>query len=75
LRVVRPRLAELRALARDPRLPRRWRWALVGLVAYLASPIDLIPDFIPVLGQLDDVVIAALVLRGARRALRDYAAP
>lgn len=50
-------------LTRDPRLPRRHRVLLLGVTAYLAMPIDLIPDFIPVAGQLDDVVIVALVLR------------
>jgi uncharacterized membrane protein YkvA (DUF1232 family) len=56
-------LVLFRRLLADPRVPR-WRKALiVALVAYLASPIDLVPDFIPVAGQLDDVVISALVLR------------
>ena len=58
-------------LLRDPRVPRRAKAALAFAVPYLASPIDLIPDFIPVLGQLDDalVVIAVLgyVARGAGR--------
>ena len=47
------------------------RWArglaLVVLLAWLISPIDLIPEFIPVLGPLDDVVVAVLVLRYVRR--------
>jgi uncharacterized membrane protein YkvA (DUF1232 family) len=50
-------------LLRDPRVPRRAKVALVLLVPYLASPIDLIPDFIPVLGHLDDAVLVALALR------------
>jgi len=50
-------------LARDPRVPRGSKW-LLGLAAvWLVSPIDLIPEFIPVLGPLDDAVVAALVLR------------
>ena len=50
-------------LLRDPRVPRR-RKALLGFLAgYLALPFDLIPDFIPVLGQLDDAVLVVLVLR------------
>jgi uncharacterized membrane protein YkvA (DUF1232 family) len=54
-------------LARDRRVsPLRRLWLLV-LGAYLASPIDLIPDFIPVIGQLDDAALAALVLRGVVR--------
>ena len=65
---VRERAALVRRMATDPRMPLRWRIALWGLLAYLASPIDLIPDFIPVLGQLDDLLIAGLVLRGAMRA-------
>src|ERR671937_2518493 len=51
-------------LARDPRVPRRRKLLLLVLVAYLASPIDLIPDFIPVAGQLDDALLVALTLRG-----------
>jgi uncharacterized membrane protein YkvA (DUF1232 family) len=50
-------------LAREPRVPRRRKLLLVGLVAYLSLPFDLVPDFIPVAGQLDDVIIVALVLR------------
>jgi uncharacterized membrane protein YkvA (DUF1232 family) len=46
-----------------------WRKALVaGLVAYLAMPIDLVPDYIPIAGQLDDAIIVALVLRTVLRA-------
>lgn len=55
----------------DPRLPAYSRLALIALVVYLALPIDLIPDFIPVLGQIDDVVMlslgAALILRSLPR--------
>jgi uncharacterized membrane protein YkvA (DUF1232 family) len=50
-------------IARDPAVPRRRRLALVVLAAYLASPIDLVPDFIPVAGQADDALLVALALR------------
>ena len=50
-------------LLREPRLTRREKVPLALLVAYLALPIDLVPDVIPVAGQLDDVILAALVLR------------
>ena len=60
-----PQLAGLVArLAGDPRVPRRVKVVLGGLAVYLASPIDLIPDFIPVVGYLDDVVLVAIVLDG-----------
>lgn len=53
----------LRRILADPRVPRR-RKALIALaIGYLATPLDLVPDFIPVAGQLDDAVIVALVLR------------
>ena len=54
-------------LLHDPRVPRRKKALLVGLAGYLALPFDLVPDFIPVAGQLDDVVIVALVLRNLLR--------
>jgi uncharacterized membrane protein YkvA (DUF1232 family) len=58
-----PRLARLIwRLARDPRVPPRSKATLVLLGAYVVSPVDLIPDFIPGLGQLDDIVIAAFAL-------------
>jgi uncharacterized membrane protein YkvA (DUF1232 family) len=54
-------------LARDPRVPRRRKLLLLALVGYLALPVDLVPDFIPVAGQLDDAIIVALVLRSLVR--------
>jgi uncharacterized membrane protein YkvA (DUF1232 family) len=51
----------------DQRVPRRKKALLVALTGYLALPFDLVPDFIPVAGQLDDVVIVALVLRSLLR--------
>ena len=53
----------LSRLLRDPRVPRRRKLLLVGLVGYLALPFDLVPDFIPVAGQLDDALVVAFVLR------------
>jgi uncharacterized membrane protein YkvA (DUF1232 family) len=47
----------------DRRVPRRRKLLLAGLVGYLALPFDLVPDFIPVAGQLDDVLVVAFVLR------------
>jgi uncharacterized membrane protein YkvA (DUF1232 family) len=55
-------------LARDPRVPRRRKLLLIALVFYLSLPFDLVPDFIPVAGQLDDAIIVALVLRHFVRA-------
>jgi len=56
-----PNIVKLVArLLRDPRVPRRSKIALGMAAAYVASPIDLIPDPIPVLGYLDDLIIAPL---------------
>jgi uncharacterized membrane protein YkvA (DUF1232 family) len=57
----------LRRVAADPRTPRRARWWLIALAIYVASPIDLIPDFLPGIGQLDELIIVPLVLRKVRR--------
>ena len=81
--LVRPRDVGLRALVAivpdvlrlvrdliaDRSTPLGVRVALVGLLAWLVSPIDLVPEFIPVLGPLDDVIVAVLVLRYVRRRL------
>lgn len=54
-------------LLADPRVPARWKvWSALALV-YLALPFDIVPDFIPVAGQLDDAILVALVLRGLIR--------
>ena len=51
----------------DPDLPRLIRIELVAVLAFMASPIDLIPDVIPVIGMADDVILVALVLRSVTR--------
>jgi len=56
-------LVLFRGLLRDPRVPRGAKLWLWFAVAWIASPIDLIPEFIPVAGPLDDAIVAALVLR------------
>jgi uncharacterized membrane protein YkvA (DUF1232 family) len=55
-------------LLRDPRVPRSRKLPLVLVLGYLLMPIDLVPDFIPIAGQLDDAILVALVLRGLVRA-------
>ena len=56
-------LALFRDLLRDPRVPRSAKIWLGVAVVWIASPIDLIPEFIPIAGPLDDAIVAALVLR------------
>jgi len=57
-----------RRLLGDPEVPRRAKvWLWVGVV-WIASPIDLIPEFIPIVGPLDDMLVAAIVLRRLVRA-------
>jgi uncharacterized membrane protein YkvA (DUF1232 family) len=51
----------------DPRVSRGWKVASALALVYLAVPFDLVPDFIPVAGQLDDGILVALVLRGLLR--------
>ncbi|GAA2530152.1 YkvA family protein [Winogradskya humida] len=57
----------VRRLRRDPRVPRRAKIAIIIAGLWVASPIDLIPEFIPVIGPLDDIVVVALALRYAAR--------
>lgn len=56
-------LVFMRRLLADPRVPRRRKLLQLGLVGYLASLLDLAPDFIPIAGQLDHVIVVGLVLR------------
>jgi uncharacterized membrane protein YkvA (DUF1232 family) len=63
-----------RRLLGDPRLPRRHKLLVAALILYLAMPFDLVPDFIPVAGQLDDALIVALVLRVVVRGRPDLVA-
>ena len=60
-------------MLQDKRIPLATRAIMPGLLLYLALPIDIVPDFIPVLGQLDDIVIAlaavGLVVRSTPRQL------
>jgi uncharacterized membrane protein YkvA (DUF1232 family) len=57
----------VRRLRKDPRVPRRAKIAIVIAGIWVASPIDLIPEFLPVIGPLDDIVVVALALRYAGR--------
>ena len=69
VRVVPDLLRLTRDLLLDRSAPPSVRFALVVLLAWLVNPIDLIPEFIPVLGPLDDVIVAVIVLRYVRRRL------
>jgi uncharacterized membrane protein YkvA (DUF1232 family) len=57
----------LRRLRRDPRVPTSAKVALAVAALWVLSPIDLIPEFLPVIGPLDDIVVVALALRFAAR--------
>lgn len=67
LRLLPDVLRLVRRLAADPDLPRGVRVRLALLLAYLALPLDLVPDFIPVLGYADDAIIVVVVLRSVIR--------
>ena len=54
-----------RALIKHPRTPRISRWLIAAAIAYFISPIDLIPDGIPILGQLDDLIIVPTLIYAA----------
>ena len=56
-----------RRLRKDPRVPRRVKLAVAFAGLWVLSPIDLIPEFLPVIGPLDDIVVVALALRYAAR--------
>jgi uncharacterized membrane protein YkvA (DUF1232 family) len=58
----------VRRLAGDARVPRRHKLLLALVAGYLVLPIDLVPDFVPVAGQLDDVLVVVLALRAVLRA-------
>jgi uncharacterized membrane protein YkvA (DUF1232 family) len=62
-RIVPHSVIVCKRLITDGRVPLRHKLLLAGLIGYLAVPFDLVPDFIPVVGLLDDALVAALVLR------------
>ena len=63
-----PDIARLvRRLISDRQVPRPLRWALVGVLLWMISPIDLLPEFLPGVGAVDDIVVAVLVLRAVGR--------
>lgn len=68
VRLVPDLIRLLKRLSRDRTLPRGVRLRLVALLAYLALPFDLIPDFVPILGYADDAILVVLALRSVVRA-------
>jgi uncharacterized membrane protein YkvA (DUF1232 family) len=69
VRIVPDVLRLVRSLVADRHAPLAVRAALVGLLAWLVSPIDLVPEFVPIIGPVDDLVVAVLILRYVRRRL------
>lgn len=67
VRLVPDILRLIRSVIGDGSAPLDVRVVLVGLLVWIISPIDLIPEFIPVLGPLDDVVVAVVSMRYVRR--------
>ena len=70
-RALKAEIAVLASAVRDPRTPLAAKILGVIVVAYAVSPIDLIPDFIPVLGLLDDLILVPLGLWALRRMIPD----
>ena len=66
-RFIRDCIVLVRRLLGDPRVSRRHKLLLGALIGYLALPFDLVPDFIPVAGQIDDALVVALTLRAVLR--------
>jgi uncharacterized membrane protein YkvA (DUF1232 family) len=64
---IRREVKVYQLLLKDSRVPRPSKWLLGLAIGYLLSPIDLIPDFIPVLGQIDDLIIVPFLLTLALR--------
>jgi uncharacterized membrane protein YkvA (DUF1232 family) len=62
-------LTTVRRLRNDPRVPRRAKLAILLAGLWLLSPIDLLPEFLPVIGPLDDVLVVAMALRYAARSV------
>ena len=62
-RLLPDALRLVRRLSTDRTIPRSTRWWIWALLIYLASPIDLVPDFLPVIGYADDAIITSFVLR------------
>lgn len=62
-------LTTARVLRKHPAVPRRAKVALLVAIVWTVSPIDLIPEFLPVIGPLDDIVVIALAIRYAARAV------
>ena len=59
---IKHELVSLYRLIRHPRAPRKAKWLVAAAVIYVISPIDFVPDWFPLLGQLDDVVLMPLLL-------------
>ena len=71
-RILPDCVTTVRRLRRDPRVPRSAKIAVAVAALWVLSPIDLIPEFLPVIGPVDDVIVVALALRYAgRRVPRD----
>ena len=76
-RLIPDCLVLVKRLLSDERVPRWRKLVLVPLIGYLAMPIDLVPDIVPVAGQLDDAIVIGLALRvvlrgGGRSLLREH---
>jgi uncharacterized membrane protein YkvA (DUF1232 family) len=62
LKKIKELISFVKEVATDPRIPDRDKSVLLAMVALILSPIDIIPDWIPIFGVMDDIVILAIVL-------------